>query len=115
MSNADKLSSFEYAAEVLSALSHPIRLTAMEILVQREVAFRDLMIATGLRQAALSHQHGILRQLGLASARSQGQHTFYRCDDEKIRKLLPIILAAFGEEDDTASRRDPSLQIGLEG
>lgn len=72
------LDGYDYAARVLKALAHPVRLRILEVLTADEqVCVCHLENLLQLRQAYLSQQLAILRKAGLVRAQREGMNVYY--------------------------------------
>ncbi len=68
----------ETAAAVAAVLSNPVRLRLVERLLAGPCIVGDLVEATGLGQAVVSKQLGLLRAAGLLACAPQGRCREYR-------------------------------------
>lgn len=84
---------YDLFATRFKALAHPVRQRILEILRCDEACVCHLEAAIDKRQAYISQQLMVLRQMGIVASRKQGLQVFYRLDDEMTARLLE---AAFG-------------------
>ena len=77
-----------YAAQILKALGHPVRLQIVAVLCQGEVHVGALSEQIGAPQAVVSQQLGILRMRGLVAATRQGGRAVYRLQEPRLRQLI---------------------------
>ncbi|MGB9876871.1 MAG: ArsR/SmtB family transcription factor [bacterium] len=81
---------FPAIADMLSALSHPIRLRILQLLSEKEHCVCEIVRALNLPQSLISQHLSILRAQGLVKAGRIGNRIFYSTTDERIRKLLKL-------------------------
>lgn len=79
---------FEHLASVAKAMSHPVRLELMEHLGQGERSVETLAGLVGQSMANTSHHLLLLRRAGLAEARKDGVHVYYRLSGDDVVDLL---------------------------
>ena len=81
----------ERAAVVIKSLGHPLRLRLLEAMEPGEQTVSELQDYTGLSQAAVSQQLGILRAHGVVDGRREGTFVFYRITEPKVRYILECV------------------------
>jgi ArsR family transcriptional regulator len=79
------------ASRVIRVLGHPLRLRILNFLEGAERNVTQLVVATGVSQAAVSQQLGILRAEGIVDDRREGSRVFYRITEPKVSKILDCI------------------------
>lgn len=79
------------ASRVIRVLGHPLRLRILNVLEGAERNVTQLVVATGVSQAAVSQQLRILRAEGVVDDRRQGSRVFYRITEPKVSKILDCI------------------------
>ena len=99
---------FEQLAGVAKALSHSVRLELMEHLGQGERSVDALAELVGHSLANTSHHLGLLRRAGLADARKDGVHVFYRLSGDDVVDLLGALRM-------TAERHNADVERVLSG
>ncbi|NLY08892.1 MAG: winged helix-turn-helix transcriptional regulator [Tissierellia bacterium] len=83
----------ESKAQLLKALSNPIRLCLMEQLVENgEMNVSEIMDCMGTTQSGLSQHLAKLRDMGLVESRKSGNQVFYTCENEELCDLIKYIL-----------------------
>jgi len=89
-----------YAAQAryLKALGHPIRLAILEILRQGEACVCHMQAILGLRQAYISQQLMLLRQVGLVEVRKDGLNVFYRVPDPSVFAIIDLTWATLSRQ-----------------
>lgn len=85
---------------LFKALAHPKRLAILRLLEGRELCVCDIVQALNLRQAYVSQQLTLLRQVGLVCFRKDGWNVWYRLARPEVHTLLEMaeaIHATLGE------------------
>ncbi len=75
-------------AQIFKALSDPTRVRLIAALAQCELCVYDLAAILDMSHSAISHQLGLLRQLGLVRFRKAGRHVYYALADSHIETLF---------------------------
>ena len=75
-------------AELFKALAHPVRVRALEQLLQGERSVGELAGAIEIEISHLSQQLGILRRAGVVVTRREGNTVFYGIRDERLRLIF---------------------------
>ena len=83
----DKLA-FKIKADFLRALTHPVRLQAIDYLKEGEASVGEMAKKLGIGQSTLSKHLGVLRQAGILQARRDKAMVFYAVSDREIFELL---------------------------
>ena len=79
----------EKAAIFLKALSHPIRLSILQVVEQLgRVSVGEFCNLLGYEQSLVSHHLGHLRNKGILKDEREGQHVFYSL---KIKELIGLL------------------------
>ncbi len=91
------MDTFIQEADLLKAISHPIRLAVLEILRDGEQCVCHMEAMLGLRQASISQQLMTLREAGLVEVRRDGNNMFYRVVKPKVFEVLDAVYAASGK------------------
>lgn len=88
----DETTSLEKAAEILKAISHPIRLSIIKELSDSErLSVTEIHEFLNIEQAAASHHLGILRDKGVLTAKREGKSIFYSLKYNSISKVVSWI------------------------
>lgn len=90
---------FELQAQLLKVLTHPARLSILNILRDGEHCVCHMEAHLGLRQSYISQQLAVLREAGLIQDRRDGWNIFYRVADRNIYTILDAVQAVVGETD----------------
>jgi ArsR family transcriptional regulator len=99
---------FEHLASVAKAMSHAVRLDLMEHLGQGERTVEALSGLVGQSIANTSHHLLVLRRAGLAEARKDGVHVYYRLSGDDVVDLLGSLRV-------TAERHNAEVERVLSG
>ncbi|PWH14160.1 MAG: hypothetical protein DDG59_13325 [Anaerolineae bacterium] len=78
---------YDRQSNILQGLAHPVRLQILSELAVRPLCVCKLMVLTGRRQAYISQQLILLRQLGLVNAHREGLSVYYQLNDEHLQEL----------------------------
>ncbi len=84
-------------ANLLRAISHPIRLAVLEILRDGEQCVCHMEATLGIRQSSISQQLMILREAGLVEVRRDGNNMYYRVITPGVFDILDAVYAAAGK------------------
>jgi DNA-binding transcriptional ArsR family regulator len=82
----------ESAAGVIKCLGHPLRLRLLDILERvGEASVTELQLLSGVSQAAVSEQLGILRGRNVVAARRDGPFMRYRITEPRVAHILACV------------------------
>ena len=79
---------YKIKADFLKALSHPLRLQAIEFLKNGEKNVGAIIKALGIPQSSLSRHLSILREAGVLKSRQQGTVIYYDIENHDIFHVL---------------------------
>ncbi len=82
------MDAYDYQAELLKALAHPVRLQILDILRDGEQCVCHIEAVLRLRQAYISQQLTTLRKAGLVADRKDGLRVYYRITDRAVFRVL---------------------------
>ncbi len=82
---------FEQAAEVLKALSHPVRLKLIELLSHHELTVNQLADRLKLPQNQVSTHLNRMRAQGILDRRREGREVYYRITHPHAQSVLRAI------------------------
>lgn len=99
----------ERASRVIRVLGHPLRLRILNLLERAERNVTELVVATGVSQAAVSQQLAILRSEGIVDDRREGSRVFYRITEPKVSRILDCIRACDVPDIRALADADPNL------
>lgn len=75
-------------AELFRALAHPVRVRALEFLVQGERSVGELATALDVDLSHLSQQLAVLRRAGVVVTRRDGNTIYYSVENPGVLELL---------------------------
>jgi DNA-binding transcriptional ArsR family regulator len=81
---------FAVKAELFRALAHPVRIRALEVLVEGERSVGELASEVGVEPSSLSQQLAVLRRADLVSTRREATTVFYAIKHPLLVELLAI-------------------------
>jgi DNA-binding transcriptional ArsR family regulator len=84
-----------FKAEFFRALSHPIRIGILEVLVEGERSVQELQEILGVDQPVISQQLAVLRAKNIVSTRKAGTSIRYLVRDDLVGDLLAIARRIF--------------------
>ena len=87
-----------FKAEFFKALSHPIRIRILEILVGGDRSVQDLQDALSLDQPTVSQQLAVLRAKNIVSTTKVGSSVRYAVRDPLVRDLLDVARRIFNNQ-----------------
>ena len=90
MERERELQLFRLQAELCQTLSDPTRLQLLYLLGNSRMAVKDLIEATGQRQAKISQHLAVLRQRGIVRAERIGSEVHYSLADPRILEACHI-------------------------
>ncbi|NPB08659.1 MAG: winged helix-turn-helix transcriptional regulator [Aquificae bacterium] len=79
-------------AEFFKALSHPVRLKIISILVEGKQCVKNLGELLNLSQPSVSQHLSILRARGIVGWRREGSIICYYIKDERVIKLYNLLI-----------------------
>lgn len=90
---------YDNATARLKALAHPTRLQILDMLRRsEEVCVCHMETALHKRQAYISQQLIVLRDVGIVEARKDGLQVFYRLIDDIAADILEVVLGPVDSE-----------------
>jgi DNA-binding transcriptional ArsR family regulator len=84
-----------FKAEFFKALSHPLRIRVLEVLVHGERTVNELQELLGVDQPTVSQQLAVLRAKNIVTARKQGTVVRYAVRDAALQDLLAVARRIF--------------------
>lgn len=82
-------------ASMLKLMAHPNRLLVACELLEGERSVSQIEAHTGVMQPNLSRDLARLRSEGLVKTRREAKQVFYSLADDRVRKLIEALCAAF--------------------
>jgi DNA-binding transcriptional ArsR family regulator len=95
----------EAEARLFKALMHPARLAILDILRDGEACVCHLEAALGYRQAYISQQLTVLRDVGLVQDRREGWNIYYRVTVPRIFAVMDAAQGVWVETQEVAHRK----------
>jgi ArsR family transcriptional regulator len=84
------------------ALADPTRQKIMELTCCSWMNVTDIVSAVGVSQPTVSHHLAILKEAGLVKSRTEGKHTYYSLNQERVAICCGQILQVFAPESEEA-------------
>ncbi|MDK2883029.1 MAG: hypothetical protein PWP58_1365 [Bacillota bacterium] len=100
---------YEEKAELLKALSHPVRLCIVTNLLVRECSVGHMQDCLGLPQSTVSQHLAILRGRGIIRGERKGAEVVYRVVNEEAAQIARILLPE-GDDLTLSSPAAPELK-----
>ncbi|MDP4084857.1 MAG: metalloregulator ArsR/SmtB family transcription factor [Bacillota bacterium] len=85
----------QFKAEFFKALSHPLRIRILELLVDGEKNVNEIQTLIGSEGSAVSQQLTILRAKNIVSGKKEGTRVVYSLKDPMIIELLAVTRQIF--------------------
>ncbi len=82
----------EELAEFFKALSHPVRLKIVSILIEGRQCVKNLGEQLGMSQPSVSQHLSILRSRGIVGCKREGSIICYYIKDERVLKLYDMLI-----------------------
>lgn len=83
-------------ARIAWALSDPVRLSLMQVLMGGPAAVAELVAATGASQPNVSNHLRVLRERGLVRSERRGRQSIYEIPDASVARLVESLTAVAG-------------------
>ena len=84
-----------FKAQFFRALSHPVRIKILEILIGGDRSVQELQEALDLDQPVVSQQLAVLRNQGIVTSEKKGLSVRYALRDPLIEDLLDVARRIF--------------------
>lgn len=84
---------FEKKAEILKALSHPVRLCIVKGLLEGEKNVMNMQSCLQAPQSTISQHLALLRSTGIIKGRRKGLEVFYSVQNEQVAKIIQILFS----------------------
>jgi DNA-binding transcriptional ArsR family regulator len=82
----------ERAANMIKAISHPMRLAILGYLGEgNQMSVTEIHTLLNIEQSTASHHLGILKDKGILASTRQGKNTLYRLKRTNLNKLIRCI------------------------
>lgn len=103
----------ELIASRFRALSEPMRLRILNLLMQEECTVGDLVKLTGSSQANISKHLGLLREAGMVGTRKEGLSSHCFIADPIVHELCTMMCSRLREEMESKAKEfrsfDPEI------
>ncbi len=87
--DAEKL---QYAADIMKAIAHPVRIRIIELLEQKEkMNVGEFMEALDEEQAVISHHLIRMKDRGILHSEKEGKFRYYRIAEKEITGIIHCI------------------------
>ncbi len=87
----DKKKDYSYEAEIIKAVSHPVRLKIISVLCSEQCDVRYIWQSCGLPQSTVSRHLAQLRDFGVVIGKRVGNKVHYEVINPSVRKILEIV------------------------
>ncbi len=94
----------ELIASRFRALSEPMRLRLLNLLMGGEMTVGQLVEATGSSQANVSKHLSVLREAGMVAIRKEGTSSFCLIADPVVHELCELMCSRLREEMESRTR-----------
>jgi DNA-binding transcriptional ArsR family regulator len=84
--------------QIFKSLTHPVRISILDILRDGEHCVCHMEAYLGFRQSYISQQLSVLREAGLIQDRRDGWNIFYRVVEPRIYEVLDAVRRITGSE-----------------
>lgn len=82
----------EKAANMMKAISHPMRLSILGFLGEgKQLSVTEIHRLLGIEQSTASHHLGILKDKGILASTRKGKNTIYYLKRQKLSQLIRCI------------------------
>lgn len=102
-----------FKASFFKALSHPVRIRILELLVRSDRSVQELQAALDVDQPVVSQQLAVLRVNGIVFGVKTGTSVRYSLSDELIADLLDVARRIFANQ--LIGTRDMLQMVRREG
>lgn len=86
-----KQTDYEKNSQIFKALSNPIRLQMVDVLLDDECCVTDVMTALGISQSTSSQHLNILKNHGIVYPEKHGTRTCYIVNNELVKEIVAIL------------------------
>lgn len=83
----------EQKAELFKAISHPVRLCILEMLLRNnKIKVTDMQCCIEVSQSTVSQHIAKLKAAGIVKGEREGVEIYYSISNEEIKKIIKLIL-----------------------
>jgi len=75
-------------SELFRTLGHPVRVRALELLLDGPRPVHEMLEIIGIESSSLSHQLGVLRRAGIVTASREGSSMVYTLATPEVADLM---------------------------
>ena len=86
---------FDKESQVLKALSNPLRLKMVSLLMNDECCVTDVTNALGISQSTSSQHLGILKNSGIVYPKKYGTKTCYIVENSEVKQIIKILVTKY--------------------
>ncbi|HCY01336.1 MAG TPA: transcriptional regulator [Bacteroidales bacterium] len=87
-----KIEDLEYAAGMLKAMAHPMRIAILSFLEDGvRMSVTEIHQRLKIEQSTTSHHLGILKDKGVLSSKREGKNTFYFLKNDNLSKIIDCL------------------------
>ncbi|MDD2196139.1 MAG: metalloregulator ArsR/SmtB family transcription factor [Bacteroidales bacterium] len=87
-----KIEDLEYAAGMLKAMAHPMRIAILSFLEDGvRMSVTEIHQRLKIEQSTTSHHLGILKDKGVLSSKREGKNTFYFLKNDNLSKIIECL------------------------
>jgi DNA-binding transcriptional ArsR family regulator len=83
---------YDMYSEILKALSHPVRLKIVELILENGRCVNDIGNALNISQAVVSHHLSILRNRKILIRQRQGAESWYTVNCDLTKEIISFII-----------------------
>lgn len=89
---AIRIDKFERASHILKALSHPVRMAMMEMLIKdKQLNVTTIYEQLGIEQAVASQHLAVLKKYGVLEVKKKGKNAYYYIRQPRLYKIIELI------------------------
>lgn len=82
---------YELQANICKALGHSLRIEIIDILLQKELCFTDILEKTGGLKSNLSQHLSVMTEKGILNMRREGQCNYYSLGSKKVAQACSLM------------------------
>lgn len=87
-----KIEDLEYAAGMLKAMAHPMRIAILSFLEDGvRMSVTEIHQRLKIEQSTTSHHLGILKDKGVLSSKREGKNTFYFLKNDNLSQIIECL------------------------
>jgi len=82
---------YERSSEILKALSHPVRLKILQVLLNNQICVSEIVTNLKLPQAIISHHLSVLRNKQVLTSQKKGTRIWYMINDDLSKEITSYL------------------------